>query len=215
MNKVIPASHIDSVIRLLHLIILVSFTGAYFTGDNFDLHQLHMLFGYLLAIALGLRIVWQFLAAKMKVSRPFGWIKRQQMSFNFLKLGRQQVLGSQKSLQYLSSALLHLSIFLIILVLPITVALGYITENTGDDSIRQIHDLFANIFLGVVITHIAAIILNSLVIRQMIFLRMFWISEGIQAKVLFSLAIIIGIMVYVDLICFESGQWQQRLSILY
>ncbi|WP_111892713.1 cytochrome b/b6 domain-containing protein [Acinetobacter sp. MB5] len=195
MGKIISVSYIDSVIRLLHLIILVSFTGAYFTGDNFDLHQLHMLFGYLLAISLGFRILWQFLATKIEVSRPFGWIKRQQMSFNFLKLGRQQALGSQKSLQYWSSALLHLSIFLIILVLPITVVLGYITENTGEDSIRQIHDLFANIFLGVVIAHIVAIILNSLAIRQMIFLRMFWVSEGIQAKVLFSLAIIISIMV--------------------
>ncbi|MCG2574595.1 cytochrome b/b6 domain-containing protein [Acinetobacter sp. ME22] len=195
MNKVIPASHIDSVIRLLHLIILVSFTGAYFTGDNFDLHQLHMLFGYLLVIALGLRIVWQLLAAKMKVSRPFGWIKRQQMSFNFLKLGKQQTLGSQKSLQYWSSALLHLSIFLMVLFLPMTVILGYITETTGQHNIKEIHDLFANLFLGVVIAHLAAIVLNSLAIRQMIFLRMFWISEGIQAKVLFSLAIIIGIMV--------------------
>lgn len=191
MNKVIPASHIDSVIRLLHLIILVSFTGAYFTGDNFDLHQLHMLFGYLLAIALGLRIVWQFLAAKMKVSRPFGWIKRQQMSFNFLKLGKQQTLGSQKSLQYLSSALLHLSIFLMVLLLPMTVILGYITETTGQHNIKEIHDLFANLFLGVVIVHLAAIVLNSLAIRQIIFQKMFWINEEIQPKVLLYAALIV------------------------
>lgn len=191
MNKVIPASHIDSVIRLLHLIILVSFTGAYFTGDNFDLHRLHMLFGYLLAIALGLRIVWQFLAAKMKVSRPFGWIKRQQMSFNFLKLGQQQTLGSQKSLQYLSSALLHLSIFLMVLFLPMTVILGYITETTGQHNIKEIHDLFANIFLGVVIAHLAAIVLNSLAIRQIIFQKMFSINEEIQPKVLLYAALIV------------------------
>ncbi len=199
MNKVIPASHIDSVIRLLHLIILVSFTGAYFTGDNFDLHQLHMLFGYLLAIALGLRIVWQFLAAKMKVSRPFGWIKRQQMSFNFLKLGKQQALGSQKSLQYLSSALLHLSIFLMVLLLPMTVILGYITETTGQHNIKEIHDLFANLFLGVVIVHLAAIVLNSLAIRQIIFQKMFWINEEIQPKVLLYAALIVCIVIVFSL----------------
>lgn len=199
MNKVIPASHIDSVIRLLHLIILVSFTGAYFTGDNFDLHQLHMLFGYLLAIALGLRIVWQFLAAKMKVSRPFSWIKRQQMSFNFLKLGKQQTLGSQKSLQYLSSALLHLSIFLMVLLLPMTVILGYITETTGQHNIKEIHDLFANIFLGVVIAHLAAIVLNSLAIRQIIFQKMFWINEEIQPKVLLYAALIVCIVIVFSL----------------
>lgn len=199
MNKVIPASHIDSVIRLLHLIILVSFTGAYFTGDNFDLHQLHMLFGYLLAIALGLRIVWQFLAAKMKVSRPFGWIKRQQMSFNFLKLGQQQTLGSQKSLQYLSSALLHLSIFLMVLLLPMTVILGYITETTGQHNIKEIHDLFANIFLGVVIAHLAAIVLNSLAIRQIIFQKMLWINEEIQPKVLLYAALIVCIVIVFSL----------------
>ncbi|GAA5559393.1 hypothetical protein Asch02_00882 [Acinetobacter schindleri] len=41
-------SHIDILIRILHIIIMIAFTGAYFTGDNEDLHQVHMMFGYIL-----------------------------------------------------------------------------------------------------------------------------------------------------------------------
>lgn len=86
MQTVIAKTNIDRMIRFLHLVILVSFTGAYFTGDVFELHQVHMLFGYLLAIALGIRILWQFLAMKLVQSQPFSWVKRQQIGLNFLNL---------------------------------------------------------------------------------------------------------------------------------
>ncbi|MFH4146442.1 cytochrome B, partial [Acinetobacter baumannii] len=44
--------HIDILIRVLHIIIMVSFVGAYFTGDNEELHQVHMMFGYILLIGI-------------------------------------------------------------------------------------------------------------------------------------------------------------------
>lgn len=182
MQKIIAKTNIDRMIRFLHLVILVSFTGAYFTGDDFDLHQVHMLFGYLLAIALGLRILWQFLAMKLIQTQPFSWRKRQQIGLNFFKLGQQQTILSQKGIQFFSGALLQLSILLIFIVLPSTVILGYITETTGRHDIKEIHDFFANLFLAVVIGHLSAIILNSFATKQIIFKKMFWGNQPFSLK---------------------------------
>ena len=86
-----------------------------------------------------------------------------------------------------------------VLLLPMTVILGYITETTGQHNIKEIHDLFANLFLGVVIVHLAAIVLNSLAIRQIIFQKMFWINEEIQPKVLLYAALIVCIVIVFSL----------------
>ena len=195
MQTVIAKTNIDRMIRFLHLVILVSFTGAYFTGDVFELHQVHMLFGYLLAIALGIRILWQFLAMKLVQSQPFSWVKRQQIGLNFFKLGKQQPLQSQKAIQFLSGALLQLSILLIFTVLPVTVILGYITETTGRDDIKEIHDFFANFFLAVVIGHLAAILINSFVTKQIMFKKMFWGNQPFSWKEWGIVGCVIGLMV--------------------
>ena len=39
-------SSTDLMIRFLHIVIILSFTGAYLTGDAEEWHQVHMAFGY-------------------------------------------------------------------------------------------------------------------------------------------------------------------------
>ncbi|MEX5456241.1 cytochrome b/b6 domain-containing protein, partial [Acinetobacter baumannii] len=41
-------SSTDLLIRFLHIVIILSFTGAYLTGDAEEWHQVHMAFGYTL-----------------------------------------------------------------------------------------------------------------------------------------------------------------------
>jgi hypothetical protein len=50
-----------------------------------------------------------------------------------------------------------------------------------------------------VIVHLAAIVLNSLAIRQIIFQKMFWINEEIQPKVLLYAALIVCIVIVFSL----------------
>ena len=63
-------SSTDLLIRFLHIIIILSFTGAYLTGDAEEWHQVHMAFGYTLGISLILRILWQFFAPRLAYPRP-------------------------------------------------------------------------------------------------------------------------------------------------
>ncbi len=77
--------HIDILIRVLHIIIMVSFVGAYFTGDNEELHQVHMMFGYILLIGIITRVIWYFLSPRVSSTAPFGLKKRSTMAFNAIK----------------------------------------------------------------------------------------------------------------------------------
>jgi len=70
MSKTWP--HIDLLIRILHIIIMLGFIGAYFTGDNEDLHQVHMMFGYVLLISITVRVIWHFLSPRISSTTPFG-----------------------------------------------------------------------------------------------------------------------------------------------
>lgn len=62
-NKVIST---DLLVRFLHLVLILSFAGAYLTGEEEEWHHVHMAFGYTLAIALTLRILWQFFAPTIR-----------------------------------------------------------------------------------------------------------------------------------------------------
>jgi cytochrome b len=69
-------SSTDLLIRFLHIVIILSFTGAYLTGDAEEWHQVHMAFGYTLGINLILRILWQFFAPRLAYTQPSGVSRR-------------------------------------------------------------------------------------------------------------------------------------------
>lgn len=50
MTQNTTMSSTDLLIRFLHIIIILSFTGAYLTGDAEEWHQVHMAFGYTLPV---------------------------------------------------------------------------------------------------------------------------------------------------------------------
>ncbi len=185
--------HLDSAIRFLHLIIMLSFLAAYLTGDSEDWHDWHMMFGYTLAISLGLRLMWQFLAPMLGVSQPFGLRKRLTIGKNFLQrvFKAPAHLILQASLQALSSGLFQASILLIFLVLPFTVIFGYATENTFNHMLKEIHEFLANLFLTAVLLHIASLLLNMGIQKKFWAKKMFW-GQEFSGTALFSMALMLG-----------------------
>jgi len=78
-------SSTDLLIRFLHIVIMLSFTGAYLTGDAEEWHQIHMAFGYTLGISLILRILWQFCAPRLAHTQPSGPSRRLQVIKPFVQ----------------------------------------------------------------------------------------------------------------------------------
>lgn len=188
-------THLDSAVRLSHLIMAVCFFIAYFTGENEDLHALHMACGYVLVLTLALRLIWQLVARAPFT--PFGPPKRLSMSLNFWRLvGKQSTL--QNKLRYGFQALLHLSVIGLMLALPITVGLGYLTENQSFD-FKDWHELFANTGLAMVIAHIGAVVVISGLMRKLFAAPMFSLRfgpghAGIMTIIIAILAL--GLLIY-------------------
>ncbi|MFJ1518835.1 cytochrome b/b6 domain-containing protein [Acinetobacter sp. ABJ_C1_1] len=162
-------THIDILIRVLHIIIMVAFVGAYFTGDNEDLHQVHMMFGYILLISITTRVIWHFLSPRISNTAPFGIKKRSSMAFNAIKKpfshANSVSIFSKNSIQLISIGLFQASIVFIFILIPVVVALGYGTEHFTY-SLRDLHSFFANLFLALVILHLSTLILNSILAKR-------------------------------------------------
>ncbi|MDK4791612.1 MULTISPECIES: cytochrome b/b6 domain-containing protein [Acinetobacter] len=162
-------SHIDILIRILHIIIMVAFVGAYFTGDSEDLHQVHMMFGYILLMSITTRVIWHFLSPRISNTAPFGIKKRSSMAFNAIKKpfshANSVSIFSKNSIQLISIGLFQASIVFIFILIPVVVALGYGTEHFTY-SLRDLHSFFANLFLALVILHLSTLILNSILAKR-------------------------------------------------
>lgn len=194
--KITSKTSIDLVIRLLHLVMLLSFTGAYITGDSEEWHQVHMAFGYTLGISIVLRVLWQFLAVRMAKIQPVGLSRRMKMATSFFKRDGKnpQAWRNSTFLKVTGSSVFQLSVLGLFLSLPLTVVLGYFTQTLHSHTLKEVHEFFANLFLAFVILHVATLVLNSVMLKQWLAKRMFWGGESITVV---TLTYVIGILVSV------------------
>ncbi|WP_228146582.1 hypothetical protein [Acinetobacter sp. ANC 3903] len=51
-------------------------------------------------------------------------------------------------------------------MLPLTVLAGFFTDSTHSHSLKEVHELFANLFLASVLLHLAALTLNSVLLKN-------------------------------------------------
>ena len=165
----------DLMIRFLHVVMLLSFTGAYLTGDAEESHQLHMAFGYTLGISLALRIVWQVLSM-LNSTQPTGISKRLGMIQQFVKRDwkQPQQFFSLQFLKSVSSSAFQFSILLIWLALPLTVLAGFFTDYTQSHTLKEVHEFAANLFLAAVLMHLASLTLSSVLFKKWLAKTMFW-----------------------------------------
>ncbi|MBD1230134.1 cytochrome b/b6 domain-containing protein [Acinetobacter seifertii] len=198
-------SHIDILIRILHIIIMVAFVGAYFTGDSEDLHQVHMMFGYILLMSITTRVIWHFLSPRISNTAPFGIKKRSSMAFNAIKKpfshANSVSLFSKNSIQLISIGLFQASIVFIFILIPVVVALGYGTEHFTY-SLRDLHSFFANLFLALVILHLSTLILNSILAKRFqgwTMLKMTWEDKKITKFMTLLVLVLVGAFSFVYL----------------
>lgn len=198
-------SHIDILIRILHIIIMVAFVGAYFTGDSEDLHQVHMMFGYILLMSITTRVIWYFLSPRISNTAPFGIKKRSSMAFNAIKKPFSQVsaisIFSKNSIQLISIGLFQASIVFIFILIPVVVVLGYGTEHFTY-SLRDLHSFFANLFLALVILHLSTLILNSILAKRFqgwTMLKMTWEDKKITKFMTLLVLVLVGAFSFVYL----------------
>lgn len=151
----------DLPVRVFHWSLALSFAGAWLTAESEYWKLWHVSFGYSMALLIGFRLVWGLVGTRyarfIEFIRGPGAVKAYFMSY--LRGKPQHYVGHNPA-----GALAILAIMATVLV---TVATGCATyEELGWDWLQDMHEAVASLLLGVVVLHIAAVLLTSVLHKE-------------------------------------------------
>jgi cytochrome b len=147
----------DIPTRVFHWLLAVSFTGAYLTAESERYRDLHLLLGYTLLGLILFRLVWGFAGT------------RYARFTSFLAPPGQVV-------AYLRALIRHepehhaghnpagaVAIFLLLVLGMLTAFSGILLyfEAGGEEAFEEVHEVFANGMLAIVIVHVAGVFVSS------------------------------------------------------
>lgn len=151
----------DVPTRVFHWLLVTCFTGAWLTSESERLQMIHYAFGYSAVALVLFRLVWGFIGTKY--ARFSQFIK-----------GPKEMIGHAKGLldghQHITpghnpvGGIVMLGLMLVILLIGLT---GYLTvkEFLGD-FMGEAHEAIASVALGLVIIHIPAAVIMSLLQKE-------------------------------------------------
>ena len=151
----------DLATRTFHWLFAFSFLGAYVTADFERLRGVHVALGYTMLGLLGFRIVWGLVGPKhVRLKLLFGKLSGLRGWFRDAKLASSIQTIPWKQGQNLLMAIVVAC--LLVLVLPL-VGSGYLVNNDmGGKFIENAHEFFGELYLWIVVGHLALIALISL-----------------------------------------------------
>lgn len=150
----------DLPTRLFHWMFAGLFLGAFFIAkvidDDSPTYPVHMLLGLVLGTVVLFRLVWGFVGSRYARFSSFA-LKPHELFEYF----RQLITGKT------ARALGHNPASSWAALIMMTSALGLVTTGilmttSNKDTFKEIHELFANTFILVVIAHVAGVILHTL-----------------------------------------------------
>lgn len=157
--------------RIIHWLFAASFLGAFFIAKSFDdesaYFPYHMLLGFILVMAVGLRFIWGFIGSKYARFSSFPLSPTKFIAYfkNLLSGKGERFLGHNPASSWAALLMMTLAIGL--------GATGYLmATGISKEFYEELHELFANLFLVTVIVHVAGIALHTLVHRDSISLSM-------------------------------------------
>lgn len=160
---------IDAPMRMFHWLFALSFVGAYLTADGERWRMLHVTLGYTMAGLLGFRILYGLFGPK-QASLSALWRKLSGFPvwLTSLRSAASPAAIPWRQGQNLLMALAVVT--LLVLVLPLTLS-GYATYNDwgdvlGGEWLEELHELFGNLMLALVLGHLGLIAALSVLRRQ-------------------------------------------------
>ncbi len=151
----------DLPVRVSHWLLAGSFAVAYVVAESEQLRGIHMILGYTATGLILFRIVWGFLGSRFARFRSFWFPPRAAVEYlrSLRSKQPQHFIGNNPAGSY--------AIYAILLVGLATGVTGYMSLNEiGGESAEGIHEVCANVWLGIVIVHLAGVIVGSLIHRE-------------------------------------------------
>lgn len=151
----------DIPTRIFHWLLVISFAGAWLTSESERLQMIHYAFGYSAVALVLFRLVWGFIGTKYARFTQFIKGPKQILShFKDALGGHQQATVGHNP----AGGLVMVALMLIILLIGLT---GYLSvkEYLGD-FMSEAHEVIASFVLALVIIHVAAAVIMSLLQKE-------------------------------------------------
>jgi cytochrome b len=154
-----------SSIRIFHWLLAIGFTAAYILSDFDEYQNLHYAFGLFVGVLISFRIVYGFIGNKYANFKDFPISVKNQLTFlkSFFDKDKTYV-GHNPA-----ASIVMLGIFIVGLISSLSGYLLYSAENPtfvktnlGEELIGEVHEVFGNLFLILVITHLIGILTDLL-----------------------------------------------------
>ncbi|HEX2493865.1 MAG TPA: cytochrome b/b6 domain-containing protein [Steroidobacter sp.] len=151
----------DLPTRVFHWALAFSFFGAYLLAESERVRHLHVMFGYTVLALTLFRLLWGFIGTRYA-------------RFNSFAFGPRAVFGHLRGLvrREVPEHVGHTpagswAIWLMLLLAPITAFTGWFNFNEiGGEGMEEVHEIVANVWLLMVLIHVAGVIVSTVVERQ-------------------------------------------------
>jgi cytochrome b len=151
----------DLPTRVFHWLLAASFAGAYLTSDGERLRDVHMLLGYTAAGLVAFRVLWGVVGTRYARFTSFPLSPRAVIDYlrSMLVLSPRHYLGHNPAGSWAILGMLAL--------IAGTALTGWANAiEIGPEWIEDVHEAFANATLALVVVHVGAVIVSSLLHRE-------------------------------------------------
>ena len=151
----------DMPVRAFHWILAVSFAGAYALSESERLRNVHVMLGYTVLGLLAFRLVWGFVGTRYARFRSFAF-----SPLAAIRHLRDELTG--RAPRYVGhNPAGSWAIYGLLLLGAATGVTGYLTFNEiGGEAFEEVHEVLANAWLLLVVVHVIAVVMSSVVHRE-------------------------------------------------
>ena len=146
----------DLPVRIVHWLLAISFAGAFLTAESERFRDVHVAFGYTMLGLLGFRLLWGVLGTRYARFGSFAFGPRRVVAYlkSLIALKPQHYIGHNPAGSW--------AIYAIFALIATTAASGYaIFNDIGGGWLEELHEGAANALLGLVIVHVAGVLVSS------------------------------------------------------
>ncbi len=199
---------VDAPTRMFHWLFALCFAGAYITADGESLRLLHVTLGYTLAGLLGFRVVYGLVGPRHARLSLLG---RKLAGWPAWLASFKSVPATQINWRQGQNLLMALAVVaLLVLVLPVTLS-GYLNYNDfGGELMEDLHGAAGDIFLGVVLAHLAMIAgLSALRRKNQALPMLTGRTEGAGPDLVKHNARWLALLVLLSVLAYWTWEWRQ------
>jgi cytochrome b len=151
----------DAPTRVFHWLMVLSFAGAYLTGEDDHWRLVHVTLGYTMAGLVAFRVVWGFIGTRH--ARFTDFVRGPGAAMRYLR----SVVRGQPEHHTGHNPAGALAVVTLLVLTVVTVATGWATyRELGGDALEELHEAIANVMLGLVVLHVVAVVVSSRLHRE-------------------------------------------------